>query len=1206
MGVVLHRLTATQRANADAGTDCGSSKSQTMVRRMGTITLDDPIDAFIKRWSASSGAERANFQSFANELCTLLGVPLPDPAHEEMTRNDYTFERSVRFKDATGTTSPGRIDLYKRNSFVMEAKQSREKGRPKALPGQADLLTPDYNPRGEPSANRAWDTLMLNARRQAEEYARALEADHDWPPFVIVCDVGHCIELYADFSGRGRDYRLFPDSLNYRVYLSDLRKPDVRKRLAAIWTDPKSLDPAKQSAKVTRDVAADLAKVSKALEKRLVEPLPAEQRAAMTEAIAMFLMRCLFTMFAEDVKLLPEGCFTRWLQGAIANPAKFRHELAQLWQAMDKGAEYTTITEGKVRRFNGHFFTSSTVFDLEPDEITALRDASKRNWKLVEPAIFGTLLEQALDKTERGQLGAHYTPKPYVERLVLVTIMEPLRQEWAQVQATIERLKGEGRDKDALQCARDFHHKLCTTRVLDPACGTGNFLYLSLALMKELEGEVLQAVLSLGGTEGFSLMQGEQVGPRQFLGIEKNSRAAAIAELVIWIGYLQWHFATRSDMPTDPILEDIHNIQHIDAVLTWDGYPVPAVITDVQGNRRESFTNARRPDWPEAEFIIGNPPFIGGSMVRSNLGDNYAEALWAAHSNRVNDSADFVMFWWDRAAEILTAKKSKLQRFGFVTTNSITQVFSRRVVARHLEAKSPLSIIMAIPDHPWTKATDDHASVRIAMTVAMAGNHEGVLREVIAEAALNTDQPVIETRDNTGHINSDLTLGADVTATLELTATAGLCSPGVKLHGAGFIVTPAQAEALGLGSTPGLEHQIRHYRNGKDLTGKPRGKMVIDLFGFEAEEVLKRFPHVYQHIVEEVQNKTKIDAKTRELKYIGRKWNNRASYRDNWWIFGEPRSDLRPALANLSRYIVTVETTKHRVFQFLDATILPDNMLICVGSDDGFHLGILSSRVHLVWTSRAGGTLEDRPRYSKSRCFDRFPFPICSAEAEVRLRAVANDLDAHRKARQAENPRLTLTQMYNVLEKMRAEAVLSTVDERIKKQGLVTILRQYHDKIDALSLEAYGWTDNPTDEEILDRLVALNAARAAEEKAGTIRWLRPDYQIPKFGTEAEQARLKAERAAAKAAQLDLDGEDDDEDAATKPKFPTGKELDETISIVSTLANSPAPMSVLAIASTFAQGKALEKRVTLTIQALARLGHVATADGGNTYALRRTG
>jgi hypothetical protein len=899
---------------------------------MGTITLDDPIETFITRWKASSGAERANFQSFANELCALLGVPLPDPATEEMTRNDYTFERGVKFKDATGTTSPGRIDLYKRNSFVMEAKQSREKGRPKALVGQPDLLIPDYNPRGEPSANRAWDTLMLNARRQAEEYARALETDHDWPPFVIVCDVGHCIELYADFSGRGRDYRPFPDSLNYRVYLSDLRKPEVRTRLAAIWTKPKSLDPAKQSAKVTREVAADLAKVSKALEKRLVEPLPLEQRAAMTEAIALFLMRCLFTMFAEDVKLLPEGCFTRWLQGAITNPAKFRYELAQLWQAMDTGADYTTITEGKVRRFNGHFFTSSTVFDLDKDEITALRDAASRNWKLVEPAIFGTLLEQALEKTERGQLGAHYTPKPYVERLVHVTIMEPLRQEWAQVEETIERLKGEARDKDALQRARDFHHKLCTTRVLDPACGTGNFLYLSLALMKELEGEVLQALLSLGGTEGFALMQGEQVGPHQFLGIEKNSRAAAIAELVIWIGYLQWHFATRSDMPTDPILEDIHNIQNIDAVVTWDGWPVEAIVT-----------NARRPEWPEAEFIVGNPPFIGGKDVRANLGDSYAQTLWAVHSNRVNESADFVMYWWDRAAELLTAKDTKLQRFGFVTTNSITQVFSRRVVARHLESKTPLSLIMAIPDHPWTKATDDHASVRIAMTVAMAGRHEGVVREVTSERALDTDQPQIETTDKIGRINADLTAGVDVASAGGLAANGGLSSRGMPLHGAGFIVTSDQASALGLGTVPGLERHIRVYRNGKDLMATPRGKLVIDLFGLEADDVRQRFPHVYQRLLETV----KPD---RDL-------NKREYRRSNWWLFGENNPDFRKCLANLSRYIATVETAKHRVFQFLDAAILPDNKLVCMGLDDGFALGVLSSRVHVTWAMRTGGWL---------------------------------------------------------------------------------------------------------------------------------------------------------------------------------------------------------------------------------------------------------
>ena len=530
---------------------------------------------------------------------------------------------------------------------------------------------------------------MISARRQAEDYAKALPESHGWPPFVLVCDVGHCIEVYADFTGQGKNYAQFPDRQGFRIFLSELRDETVRDRLRRIWNEPTTLDPARQSAKVTREIAARLAAVSKGLEKR----------GENAEDVALFLMRCLFTMFAEDVKLLPAGCFTSWLERAKSNADKFQHELAQLWQAMDKGG-FATIAETKVKQFNGHFFASAQVLKLAREEIGELHAAAKYNWKEVDPAIFGTLLEQALDDKERAKLGAHYTPRAYVERLVVVTVLEPLRQEWAQVQATAERFKIEaevleqeakeagfkgqrkvatdkaseakGRRNEAIGVIRGYHSRLCHTRVLDPACGTGNFLYVSMEMMKRLEGDVLEGISDLAGPQDdLTWLSSQTVDPKQFLGLEKNTRAAAIAELVIWLGFLQWHFRTREGAPPEPILHDFGNIRHQDAVLTWDGAPVPHVAVGPYGTRVETLPNARRPDWPEAEYIVGNPPFLGGKDIRAAFGDLYTETLWRVHAD-INDSADFVMYWWDRAAEIV-AKDGVMRRFGFVTTNSITQ-----------------------------------------------------------------------------------------------------------------------------------------------------------------------------------------------------------------------------------------------------------------------------------------------------------------------------------------------------------------------------------------------------------------------------------------------------------------------------------------------------------------------------------------------------
>jgi hypothetical protein len=1129
------------------------------------------MEAFIKRWQGREGGqERANYVSFLNELIALLGLDRPDPADATHENNDYVFERAVKKHRDEGDTQ-GRIDLYKKNSFVLEAKQSRLKGA-KKVPNQNDLFTAEVPEasRGRRGADRAWDVLMLNAKHQAEEYARALPTSHGWPPFILVCDVGHCIEVYADFSGQGKNYTQFPDRQTFRIYLEDLRKEEVRERLRNIWNDPQSLDPAQASAKVTRDIAKRLAQVSVALEKK---NYPAQD-------VAMFLMRCLFTMFAEDVGLLPEKSFKDVLEECEKNPEAFTHDVGQLWEAMDLGT-WAHVLKTKVKKFNGEFFRNRAALPLGREEIGELRRAASYTWKEVDPSIFGTLLEQALDPDERKKLGAHYTPRAYVERLVVATIIEPLREDWRNVQATAETKRASGDLKGAAAEVQAFHEKLCETRVLDPACGTGNFLYVSLELMKRLEGEVLEALLDLGGQEALRGLGSHSVDPHQFLGLEINPRAAAIAELVLWIGYLQWHYRTKGAAPEEPILKAFKNIKVKNAVLTWDGDPVLQIV-----NGKETYPNARRPEWPPAEFIVGNPPFIGkGALLREALGDVQVEALWAAHSH-ISDSTDFVMYWWDRAAELLTRKGTMLRRFGFVTTNSITQVFNRRTMEKYFKSSRPISLVMAVPDHPWTKATSDAASVRIAMTVAEAGTKEGFLEEVIQEEGLDTDAPKIGLKTTFGSINSDLTIGSDVTAAKSLRANDDLSSNGMMLAGAGFIVTPAQAAHLGLGKRPGLEKYIRHYRNGRDLMSRPRGVMVVDLFGLTSEAVREKYPEVYQHLSLTV--KPERDS------------NRRESFKSNWWRFGEPRKLFRSFSENLGRYIATVETTKHRIFQFLDIGILPDHMLIAIGSDDAANLGILSSRIHVVWALRAGGWLGvgNDPRYSKSRCFDPFPFPDANNIQKQAIRVIAEELDAHRKRVLAERPHLTLTALYNVLEKLRVGVKpddLEAADRKIFDDGLVLIIKEYHDKLDIAVAEAYGWPTDLTDDEILAKLVALNKLRSEEEKRGLVHWLRPDYQIPRFAKGLDK-QAATEEGAQVAATLDI------VEKVQLPLFPSGA-VEQTAAVFAALAAASNPLDAKAIAAQFKRTKTAEKKIADVLGSLARLGHVTSPDGMS-FALRR--
>ena len=1157
---------------------------------MGAMPKRD-VEDFISHWSGATASEQSISQQFLCELCELLDVPQPD----NKRNGSYTFEFHVSEAQPDGTTKDGRIDLYKRACFVLESKKFQES---KPEPSQLELAAEKFGaiPKGKKNAapvrdTERWDDAMLKAQVQAERYTRALPADEPYPAFVLVVDVGHVIEVRADFSLTGRAYQPFPDPLTYRVRLEQLRDEKTRARLKLIWTNPPELDPSRRSAEVTRDVANYLAELAKSFEKQGHAP----------KVVAEFLTRCLFCMFAEDVGLLPNAQgkhgFTALLSELKPDGEGFVEMLRTLFKEMNEGRskEISVILRRKLLKFNGGLFADNTVLPVNGTQLGILKKAASLDWQHVEPAIFGTLLERALGgEGERHKLGAHFTPRAYVERLVVPTVVEPLRAEWENVRAAAVALGKRGDMEGARDAINRFHRRLCEVRVLDPACGSANFLYVTLEHLKRLEGEVLDFAGQFG--ESFKLEMGaaHTVDPHQFLGLEINPRAAAIAELVLWIGYLQWHFRTRGQtMPAEPVLKKFNNIQCRDAVLAYDGEPQPAL--DAAGNKitvwdrrskktdmvtgREvpdetkrvpllTYANPRPAEWPDADFVVGNPPFIGTARMREDLGDGYAETLRAAYPE-IPESADFVLYWWHKAAELVRTGRAK--RFGLITTNSLSQTFARRVVQAQLSAKPPLSLHFAIPDHPWVD-TAEGAAVRIAMTVGTAGDRIGELLEVTGEESQPDGSEKISFKSTRGKIAADLTTGADVTVTIELKANASLASPGVKLHGSGFIVTPDEARKLGLGKIRELEQRIRPYRNGIDVLDEPREVMVIDLFGLTADETREKFPAVYQFVLTRV--KPERDA------------NSRATYRNNWWIFGEPRKDLRPALKGLKRYVAIVETSKHRIFQFLSHEILPDNKLIVIALEDAFHLGVLSSRIHVVYALAAGSWLGvgNDPVYAKSRCFDPFPFPLCGAKEKERIRKLAEALDAHRKGVQAKHG-LTLTGLYNVLEKIRAGQPLTDKEKLVHDKGLVSVLKQLHDDLDAAVFAAYGWPATLTDAEILERLVELNAERAAEEKRGVIHWLRPDYQSgAQSSLNLVQAKpTKKTKAAPAPAQR-----------KTKTAWP--KPLAERVQAVeAALHAAAAPVTPADLAKHFARAKPAD--ILEILQTLETLGRAHRASGG---------
>ncbi len=1033
------------------------------------------VEEFITRWSGATLTERSNYQTFIIQLCAVLGVAAPD--QKSAGDRDYCFERAVKFPFREGKGCSGSIDCFKRASFVMEVKQSKKR----APGGEYDLrqlmaFLDRRKRRRSAREEEAIKRLMVGARQQAENYAQALP---ERPPFLVLVDVGEAIYLWSELQRGGKGYAPFPDLERCRIALTDLREPEVRERLRKVWDDPGSLDPAKPIAEATSEIAAALGKLIRLIRQRVLEDQQPLLQPISERRISMFVLQCVFAMFADSVGLIRNRGFLKLLQSYRGKADRFHISATDVFRHMRRGGHCAALRQD-LPRFDGGLFREEAALALTEDELEVLIIAARHDWKSVEPATFGTLLEQALDPDDRRELGAHYTPRVYVQRLVEATIMEPLRADFEAMRASAVYDFAHGRVEKGRKAVRAFHRTLCSTKVLDPACGTGNFLYVAMAMMKDLESNILDLMKDFGDVAASRSRC--CVGPNQFWGIEKSAHAASIAEMVMWIGYLQWRLR-NGDAPADLLClrpPRAERILRADALLVWagsdfqrdeQGRPVRLLRKGEHEERNVvRYFDPRPAQWPLAQFIIGNPPFMGGKDLRRELGDGYVDALWKVRQGRFR-SADLVMLWWDRAAELLTTKNSPLRRFGFITTNSITQTFSRRVLEHHLNGEPAMRLTFAIPDHPWIKGAD-RAEVRIAMTVAERGAPEGQgrLLTVMSEGIGVDGEPDIKFEEAQGDIGADLSIGGGLGDACPLQANSLLCSQGVKLHGAGFIVSADQAKALAAASTEPAP--IRDYRNGRDLAARPRGVKVIDLFGWSEEEARERWPAIVRHLSETVKPERTLNA--------------RGTYRDNWWIFGEPRGAFREALEGLPRYIATVEKSKDRWFRFLEGDVLPDNTVVTIASDDASVLGVLSSRVHGLWALARGGRLENRPVYNKKVCFDAFPFPDLDGCVGVEIGELAEEIEALRRQMLSDDQSLTMTALYN--ERERAAKQGRSISSKMH------VLNHLHQRLDATVLRAYGWPAEVEDAAVLQALLTLNLERVHQEARGTVRFLRPAYQ----------------------------------------------------------------------------------------------------------------
>lgn len=1004
------------------------------------------LKALADKWAYAEASERANFPPYLIDLCNALGVETPGPAG-----SGYQLELTIKVITKDGVEVANFIDCWRRDFFAIEAKD-QETGR------SAELL-------------------LRRAFGQVRNYVTY--APGGMPPYLMVMDVARTLIVWDRWNGNYGDWQA-----GRRIDLTKLHeRPEHAQFLHAIWTDPASLDTRAKAQAVTKEVAGHLANLARKL----------EEDGYGQERVARFIMRCVFTMFAEDIGLLKEEPFRQVLERCTADPAAFPEQATALWKAMDAGEKFDWK---KLLRFNGHFFRDSEALPLSKQAILILCLAAEADWQGVEPAIFGTLLTRALDPAERHRLGAEFTPREFVERVVRPAVEEPIRERWKAEQVAVLQLREAGKKKEAEKRLREFHDWMKGLQFLDPACGSGNFLYVTMHLVKRIELEVLRELDEVTVKEQKELRLAE-VGPWQFHGIEIKPWAREIAELVLWIGFHQFWRAHHDVQPPEPILQDTGTLECRDAVLAWDEIrhdpsrdrpdPTPRITHPVTGKlvpdpkaklEYMGYVNPRPAEWPKADFIFGNPPYLGQWRQREELGDGYIDSLRAVYQD-VPDTADYVLYWWSRAAEEVALARA--MRAGLITTNSLTQP-QNRVVIGHAKERGA-TVVWAVPDHPWTDEADG-AAVRVSMTVLAKPIGVATRVEVDDNGSVVVERRAVE-------LNEDLSAHADVAGAGQhtLLAMQGICSQGFKHHGAGFILSQVEASAL-LDLDKRYTWVVRPYLNGRDLSARARGAYVID-FGLLDEEEARSYPHVFDMVRDRVRPE--------------RLANRRETYSRYWWRFGEPRREWRDASKDLGRYIATIETSKHRFFAFLGSVVAADNKLTLIGSQDAYHLGVLSSSIHVAWALAAGARLEDRPVYVKTTCFDPFPFPDPAPALRAAIGEVAERLDAHRKAAIERDEVVTMTGMYNVVEKLKTGEALTPKERKIHEIAACGVLKDLHEELDSLVAKAYGWEWPLERDVILERLVALHDERVKEEKAGKVRWLRPDYQIPRFGKDLPAA-----------------------------------------------------------------------------------------------------
>lgn len=929
---------------------------------------------FIKKWEASKLKERSGSQEHFIDLCRLLNQPTPAEADPE--GGMYCFEKGAK-KDIG---RDGFADVWKRGCFAWEYK-GKHANLDKAL-----------------------------------DYVRRYIPGLDNPPLLIVSDM-ETIRIHTCWTNTV--------SKTYEIKLHDLGDAESREKLIWAMTEPERLKPGVTRHTVTERAASTFAGIAHSLREKGNDP----------QIVAQFINRLIFCMFAEDVGLLPKKLFEGMLEKSKAKPALFVKFASDLFGAMaNRGG---TVGFDEIDWFNGGLFNDAGALSLDKDEIDVVYNAAKLDWSEIEPSILGTLFERGLDPEKRAQLGAHYTDSNTIMRIIEPVIVAPLLSEWEETKKSIEALISKSHNK-AESMLDSFRKKLEDFVVLDPACGSGNFLYLALRSLKDIENKVNfdAQVMRL-------LPRHPAVGPQNVKGIEINPYAAELAKLTIWIGEIQWMIENGYGSHKDPILKTLEAIECRDAIMAPDD---------------------REPEWPEADVVIGNPPFLGGKLLISGLGEDYVSRMFETWNRRVPREADLVCYWFVKAGEQIATGKST--RAGLVATNSIRGGANRRALQN---ATNGLSIFNAWSDEPWVL---DGASVRVSLVCFSTANdaHRPDAR---------LDGVIVD------DIHSDLTArrgttGIDLTKAVTLPQNAKLAYMGNTKGGAFDIPGETARQWLVMPSNPNGRTNadvLAPRMNGKDVTSRPAGKWIID-FGCDMSETDAAFYEApFGYIKEHV--------------WPLRQGNRNQTVRGFWWRHERPRPEMWQALNGLRRFIVTPCVAKHRLFVWLEAGICPDHALIAFARDDDVTFGLLHSRFHRAWSLRLGTSLGGTPRYTPTTSFETFPFPA-GLTPDLPASECDNDMtsaiaDAARRLDELRNHWLNPPELVEWVRESvpgypkHPVAKNSEAEKQLKDRTLTNLYNKYpqwlsdaHRNLDDAVARAYGWDTDISEDEALAALLRLN------------------------------------------------------------------------------------------------------------------------------------